>query len=166
MEDLEALFKVRDEQYFEETRKIFELITTSVTCATEYLSDMDERVAQGILKWEDVSVIEDMLVIIGSVDYELGTTITLDGKEYNIHADNIDEFQSVAHMSIPLDIVIDDNEEEIRNYLYDMGQDSDIEDYTSVLSPPGETVESEFDLSELTDEQRQALKLSTAKGGH
>jgi hypothetical protein len=166
MEDLKALFEVRDEQYSKETTKIFKLINNTVTCVTAYLCDMDERVAQGIVKWEDVSIIEDMLVVIGSVNYEVGTTITLDGKEYQIREDNIDEFQSVAHMSIPLDMAIDDDEDEIMAYLYDIGMDSNIEDFTSVLTPHHDSIESEFDLSELSEEQIQALKLSTAKGGH
>lgn len=166
MADLKALFKERDEKFLEQTLKIFKLIETTLGCVTAYLSDIDEAVQQGIITWEDTSVVDDAVVVIGMVDYELGDVITLYGKEFTITQENFDEFQRVVHMSVPIDLVEEADEQKIMNYLY--GLDKNIDEFSNVITPPAAAtkLEDEFDLSELTEEQIESLKLHNLKGGN
>jgi hypothetical protein len=166
MADLKALFKARDDQFSKETFKIFKLIEVTLGCVTAYLSDIDEAVGQGIISWEDTSIVDDMVVVIGMVDYEPNETISLYGQEYKITEENLDEFQRVVHMSVPLDLVEEGSEQNIMDYLYNIGDDKDIDEFSDVITPAAAKLEEEFDLSELTEEQIQSLKLHNPKGGH
>ena len=165
MADLKALFKARDEKFLEETLKIFKLINSTLGCVTAYLSDIDEAVQQGIITWEDASIVDDMVVVIGMVDYDLGDVINLYGKEYTITEENFDDFQRVVHMSVPIDLAEEGNEEKILNYLYSQGEGKDISEFSNAVSGiPEPNTEEEFDLSELTEDQIESLKLHNLKG--
>ena len=167
MADLKALFKARDEKFTQETLEIFKLIHTTLGCVTAYLSDIDEAVQQGIITWEDTSIVDDSVVVIGMVEYEPGETITLFGKDFKITEENIEEFQRIVHMSVPIDLVEEANEEKIMNYLYDIGEDKDINEFSNVISPPAAAkLDEEFDLSELTEEQIASLKMHNIKGNN
>ena len=167
MADLKALFRARDEKFLEETLKIFNLIKTTLGCVTAYLSDVDEAVQQGIVTWEDTSIVDDSVVVIGMVDYEPGETITLYGTEFKITEENIDEYQRVVHMSVPVDLVEEGNEQNIMNYLYNLGSGKSIEEFSNVIAPPAATkLEDEFDLSELSEEQIASLKMHNIKGNN
>ena len=104
---------------------------------------------------------EDLVVIIGMVDYTPGTVIENDGNTVTITDDNIEYFQRVVHMSLPYDMVRSSNEDEIAEFLRTMGTDHPIEFTEPVDAPPTAT---DFDLSKLTEEQRRSLMLHNMKG--
>jgi len=167
MTDLKTLFDKRDEQFSKETIKIFEKINTTLGCVTAYLSDVNEAVAQGIISWEDTTIMDDTIIIIGMVDYEIGSTIALAGMDFTISEENIDEFQSVIHMQVPFKLADEGDEDKLMDYLYEFGEGKNMDEFQSLISPTKIPVlEHEFDLSELSEEQRQSLKLSNPKGGH
>ncbi len=168
MEDLKALFKVRDEHFSKHTTKILMEITNTLECVTTYLVDIDDGVAQSDIVWEDISIMEDILVMMGTVDYIIGNTISFGNEKIVVTAENCESLQQLVHMSVPLVLVQEDDTAKIMRYLettaVDMG--SDLDGFVVPLTPQTTTPHtSDFDLSELSEEQRQSLKLSTTKGG-
>ena len=106
-----------------------------------------------------------MVIIIGMVDYQIGSTVTLANTDFRITNENIDNFQRVVHMSVPFDLAEEGNSDKIMQYLYDISSDKDIDDFSNVITPTPAMREDDFDLSELYEEQLQALKHTTANGG-
>ena len=166
MEDLKALFDARDKHHSEYTLKIFEQINITLGCVTAYLTDIDEGIGQGIITWEDVNFMEDMLVVLGTVNYNIGDHVELFGENFIITEDNADDLQQIVHMSVPLDLVNGEDEDKIMEYLYNAGENKPIENFSEIITTPARAVlDEDFDLSELSEEQLQALKFATAKGG-
>jgi hypothetical protein len=166
MADLKALFAQRDKRYSKETLKILQLLHVTLGCVTSYLSETNSLVEQGLISWEEASVIDDTVVLIGMVEFETGTVIKMGDLQIPIDENNVDDFQSVIHMSVPMHLVEEEDEQKILDYLYDFGEDKDSSEFTSMLvAPPETTLVDDFDLSELSEEQIQMLKLHTPKGG-
>jgi len=163
MEDLKALFKVRDEHFSEHTTKILIEITDTLKCVTVYLNEIDDGAAQGKIIWEDVSIMEDILIMMGTVEYGVGDTIVFGDEQIIVTPENADSLQQLVHMSVPVDLVQESDREKIMEYLRTTTEDINVE--LSEIIVPTSHLDAEFDLSELSDEQIQALKLSTAKGG-
>jgi hypothetical protein len=165
MEDLKLLFKKRDEHHSKETLKIFKQINTTLGCVSSYLYETDPSISQGIMSWEDLSLVDDLVILVGMVTYEVGTEINLGGLIITVDEENLEDLQSFIHMSVPLALVEEDDEDKLMDYLF--SQDNEGAGEVSSLGniePAKQDLE--FDLSELTEEQRQALKLTTPKGGH
>jgi len=166
MEDLRALFKVRDEHFTEHTTKILMEVIDTLECVTTYLVDIDDNAAQGNIVWEDVSIMEDILIMMGTVEYSVGDTIIFGDEKIVVTDENADSLQQLVHMSVPINLVQEANHSKIMNYLESSTEDIGDELGEIIVPVTASQPESEFDLSELSDEQIQSLKLSTAKGGH
>jgi len=163
MEHLKALFKVRDEHFTTHSTKILNEIRTTLECVTNFLADVDDSISQGAITWEEATLMDDLMIVLGSVNYKPGTTPYVNGVQVPITEENCAEIQQLVHMSLPLELVISNDREEIMKYLY-----SEIEGFENMEDMVEAVTQSdvEFDLSDLTEEQRQALKFSTVKGGH
>jgi len=157
MKDLKAIFAERDKFFSDKTLEIFTEIDTTLAVVTTFLSDVDDMVSQGTIIWEDVSYMEELVVIIGVVQYDIGKFITVGQAEMEITADNVEQFNRVVHMSIPYELVLGDDPEAILDFLYTMGTDAEQE--TIEAKAQSEYLDAEFDLSDLTEEQRKQLEM-------
>jgi hypothetical protein len=162
MTELKDIFDARDEAFAKKTMEIFGIIHTALVCITEFLNETDPSVASGNVSWEDANLMDDLVVIIGMVNYEEGTVIENDGNKITITNDNIEYFQRIVHMSLPYEMVLSSNEEDIMEFLHTMGTNHPIEFTESVDTPPDDSME--FDLSKLTEEQRRSLMFHHMKG--
>jgi len=162
MKDLKALFFERDKFFSDKTLEIFKEIDTTLSAVTAFLSDIDDMVSQGTITWEDASYLEDLVVIIGVVQFDVGKIITVGQAEIEITLENTEQFNRVVHMSVPVELVLENDPEEILEFLYRMGTDSEQE--TIEMKAMGEYNDMEFDLSELSDEQRKQLEMYDKKG--
>jgi len=153
METLKKLYNVRDEIFADKTYEIFKHIDNTLACVTLYLTDIDDMVAQGIIAWEDTTLVEDLVVVIGTVQYNVGEFLTIDNKEIEITKDNKEKYEQVVHMSIPYDLVIEDDKDNIIEFLYTVGSESEL----THIGIPIET-NNDFDLTELSEEQLTALQ--------
>lgn len=162
MKDLKAIFDERDKFFSDKTLEIFTEIDTTLSAVTAFLSDVDDMVSQGTITWEDASFVEDLVVIIGVVQYDIGKFITVGQAEMQITVDNVEQFNRVVHMSIPYELVINADPEAILDFLYTMGTDEEQE--TIEVKATGEYNDADFDLTELTDEQRKQLEMFDKKG--
>ncbi len=153
MENLKTLYNVRDEIFSDKTYEIFKKIDNTLACLTLYLTDIDEAVAQGVIAWEDTSLIDDLVVVIGTVQYDMGDIITIAGVEIEVTPNNVLEIERVIHMSIPYDLVIEDDKDNIMEFLYTVEAANEF----NIDGAPA----NDFDLSELSDEQRKSLQSAT-----
>jgi len=163
MQDLKSLVAARDKSNAEFTLKIFKQIGAALGCVTAYLTDIDNYVAQGIITWEDVSIMEGMLIVMGTVNYNVGDTIELGDEEIIMTEENVDEFQQIVHMTLPFELAEEGDEDKILEYLYKTADTNSLDDFSEIVMPPPAVLDEEFDLSELSDEQIQSLKLQTIK---
>jgi len=157
MEKLQKLFEVRDSAFAKQTSTIFEQIHEALVSVTAFLNDIDPVFDAGIITWEDATLMDDMIVIIGMVEYELDTTLEVDNKTVTITEENADGFQRVVHMSLPIDLVATKDEQVITDFLYELHANNNTGIFSDPIdpSPFGE----DFDLTKLTDEQRKSLSL-------
>ena len=165
MDELKKVFEARDTAFEKKTIEIFELIHTTLVCVTEFLNDVDPIFAAGSITWEDANLMDDMVIIVGMVDYMPGTTIEMDGNLITITEENIDYFQRVVHMSLPFELVEAGNENELMEFLQRIHEEQTASQLSTSLDESKKPeLETDFDLSKLTDEQRQALMLYNMKG--
>jgi hypothetical protein len=162
MSDLEALFAERDKFLEENTLAIFKEMYAALEAVTIFLTDIDDLIAQGTINWEDANIMDDVVILIGMVSYEPGDTVKIsDELDVIINEDNIDNFQRIVHMSIPLDLVKNNDKDVILSFLYDMNVERSAEEFSSVIDETTKipiNKEEEFDLSDLDEQQIQSLK--------
>ena len=162
MEELKKVFEARDSAFEKKTHEIFELIHTSLVCVTEFLNDVDPIFNAGEITWEDANLVDDLVVIVGMLDYTPGTTVEVDGNLISVTEENLDYFQRVVHMSLPFDLVASSNEEDITRFLYELHNKGNTSDFSEPLED-NINVAADFDLTKLTKEQRQSLMLYNNK---
>lgn len=161
MEDLKPLFKKRDKSYSKQSRKFLKLIDTTLVCVTEYLTTLSPDTDQGTISWEDISYMDGMIVIMGMVLYEVGDNASFSDTQITVTQDNIHELEHMVHMAVPINLVEADNAEEITQYLQSLGG-INVDAETSFIPLPSAVMENQdFDLTELTEEQLEKLKLSS-----
>lgn len=175
MEDLKELFTARDTAFEEKTRKIFELMNTSLVCVTKFLNSTDPMFEAGKISWEDANLVDDLVVIIGMVHYEPGTIVDVGGSVVSITEENIEYFQRVVHMSLPIKLVTSSNEDDIMQFLHNLLATNQGDDFKDVINnaPSGvndhpDSIVSnqnslDFDLTQLSEEQAQAFKFNNNK---
>ncbi len=162
MEELEKIFEARDMAFEKQTHEIFDIIYTTLVCVTTFLGDIDPIFAAGNILWEDVNLVDGGIVIIGMVDYTEGTEIEVDKNTVMVTEDNIEYFRRIVHMSLPIDLVYKDDESVIMEFLYNMHSQDNVSTFSEPLEP-GINNNPEFDLSKLTEQQRQSLMLHNNK---
>jgi len=162
MENLKKLFEIRDSIFDGQTDEIFELISTSLICISEFLSAVDPMFDAGDLIWEELNLVDDMVVIIGMVYYEPGTTIEVENNLVSITEENLDYFQRVVHMSLPIDIVMSSNKLIISKFLQNLKDEGQGDDFTEIIKNAPD-ISADFDLSKLTPEQQQSLMFYNSK---
>lgn len=161
MEDLKPLFKKRDKRYSKDTDKFLKLITTTLECVTTFLTELSPDTDQGTISWEDISYMDGMIVVIGMVQYEIGGNASFADTQITVTKDNIHELEHMVHMAVPINLVEADNAEEITQYLQSLGG-VNVDSETSFIPLPSAVMENQdFDLTELTEEQLEKLKLSS-----
>lgn len=162
MEKLEKIFEARDMAFEKQTHEIFDIIHTTLVCVTTFLSDIDPVFEAGTIMWEDVNLVDGGIVIIGMVDYTEGTEMEVDNNTVIVTKDNIEYFRRIIHMSLPLDLVYEDNEDVIMEFLYNMHSQDNVSTFSEPLVPAVNN-NPDFDLTKLTEQQRQSLMFHNNK---
>jgi len=162
MSDLKQLFKERDELFEKKTLEVFSKIEGAIEAVTIFLTDIDDLIAQGKISWEDANMIDDLVILIGMVTYEPGDTVNIsEDLDIIINEENLDSFQRIVHMSVPLDLVEKNDKDTILSFLYEMNIERTSEEFSSVLDETTKipiNKEEEFDLTDLDEHQIQSLK--------
>lgn len=156
MENLKAIFNERDDVFSKRTHKIFSLINTTLVCVTEFLNTNDPMFQAGSITWEEVELEEDLVSIMGFIEYEPGTTVEVDNNIISVTSENIDYFQRIIHMSLPYELVVESDGGEILKFLQKLKDDGKGDDFGKIIAgaPDGSI---DFDFTKLTKAQQAAL---------
>lgn len=172
------LFEERDEMFKEITDKIYEEIPHVVEGARKFLLKQEGEEEVGNLSWEDISIYPDgedpfgFLMLVGVISYRIGDTyVTTAGEKIEVTLSNVDYFRRLLRIGIPFDLVESNSVEAVTTFLEqtateDSQQATETAEQiirTIVDAASGES-ESEFDLDELTEEQRQKLAMYSEGG--
>jgi len=172
MKDVQALLEQRDELFRDQTVTALGLAEDTLIGIREYLISIDSSYEPGQFVWEDISLFEnELLMLIGYVSYEPGTSFQLDGEIIEITEDNKDYFDRILRIGIPLSIVKQNSKAVVIGFLTNLN--NAIEDESLDAREEIEQVEDslakqpskyDFDLDELTDEQRTSLAFVRKSG--
>ncbi len=165
MDELKKIFEARDSAFEQQTLKIFNIIHMTLVCVETFLNDIDPIFAVGNITWEDVNLVDDGIIIIGMVDYTVGTKMEIDGNMIVITQDNIEYFRRIVHMSLPFDLIYDNDEDTIMEFLYNMHNQDNVSTFSEPLElgVNNNNNNTEFDLTKLTEKQRQSLMVLNNK---
>ena len=172
MKDVQALLEQRDELFRDQTVTALGLAEDTLLGIREYLISVDSSYEPGQFVWEDVSLFEhDLLMLIGYVSYTPGTSFQLDGEIIEITEDNKDYFDRILRIGIPLSIVKQNSKAVVIGFLSNLN--NAIEDESLDAHEEIEQIEDfaaeqpskyDFNLDELTDEQRLSLEFVRKSG--
>ena len=157
---LSTLFEERDEQFAEITAEIFDRIPNVLEGVYTFLVQANEGYENGTVSWEDVFLLDNVLTLIGIVSYKPGTEFVLEGKPVEVTEANSAYFQRIIRMGIPLNVAEEGTVEDILEFFSNIKVNFELtvnEDGVQEEDLIATVKEPEFDMSELTDEQRDAL---------
>lgn len=158
--DLITIFEEREEMLASTSKLIFGRIHNITAGIDTFLSKTDDAYASGYVTWEEVQYNseEDLVVIYGILAFEVGATFQISDSEITISNENMEMFKRMIRIGIPIHIVKNNSEKETIDFLETVNQQNQSlrSINTDNIAPPKES-DKEFNLDELTDEQRQAL---------
>lgn len=161
MSDLKQMFEDRENAIREETNKILEQIPNVVQGAIEFLG-FDPVISNKNLKWEEISLLgedeyfeDGTIFLVGVVAYEPGETFTLpSGESVEVSEQTAEYFQRIVRIGVPYGLAVSGSKEDILEFL----RRSTMELEEDLSEKENKT---DFDLRELTEEQRRSLAMFT-----
>lgn len=186
---IHRIFFKRTENYTTATIQILEKMPGALEAVSELIEEREPFKAGGILNWGEISLVagntdDALIVLVGVVSFPSGAEVELQtGEKVTVTKDTEQYFQPrMVRIGIPLKLA-EASKEEVIDYLRktDIEQKKNIEDIKKTLSDvfgineegtdlvatqPQDSITSgaDFDLTQLTEEQRKQLELSTKMG--
>lgn len=150
--DIVKMFRVRDELFHDETKKILSDIAPVISGATEFIDEAYGMDTNRDLVWEGVNLIDGVITLVGVVSYAPGTQLMFEEELMDITEDNHEYFKQMIRIGIPMDIAISESADIVYTYLVNL-QKNEAE------KAPESIAESlaDFDLSALSDDQLKSL---------
>ena len=169
MTDLLHIFKQRDDHYTKMTDLILEVLNDPIIEGTKEFLQSQESQLNGILEWDEITLIDGLIILIGVMTYSPGTTITLgDGKVVVVSEQNVDYFNRVIRVGIPLQIALEGNKADVISFLQktlDEPSNSETESSDKNLNNKSSIAAiNDFDLEQLTEKQKSALFVFNSGG--
>jgi len=164
------LLTERNEIYTAMTKDIFlSVIRTLCDGIIEYMGSIGEIDNKSQVSWEDIVWFPeegDFCVVFATVKYQPGSTIMINEKMTTLSEEDAQTYQRMIRVGIPTTIAAG-SKEKIIEFLKSQRVRHEQEDFDA--NPPTDKNElpaaAEFDLEQLSDEQRDALALYL-KGMH
>ena len=106
-------------------------------------------------------------MLLGFVNYESGQEFLMGGELVEITEDNKDYFQRVLRIGIPLTVALVNTKESVIQFLLNLNSavmEEPVDESPPIKIKPDTNEEMEFDLDELTDEQKLALDMFDKAG--
>ena len=153
---LKELFDERDRVTTELTTKIIDAMPNVLEGARQFIVSHDG--APGHLSWEGISLFNEeggFVLLVGAVSYDPGDEIKLpNGKSVVVSQDTTDYFRRLIRIGIPMNIAETGTVSDVFKFIQESTKFQEFEE------DPMEVIENaEFDLEELTEEQRAALNM-------
>lgn len=163
MTDLKKRFERRSEILKEETQKILDEIPNVIAGAVRFLN-LGAKIDESNMSWEEVALLDDQeyfeggtVLLVGVVSYEPGEKFTLpNGESVDVDEANADYFRRVIRIGVPYALAMNGTVEDVVEFLFHSATELE-EDLSQ--EQPMQPEQTDFDLSELTDEQRHSLEM-------
>lgn len=172
MSKLKELFEAREEAVKAGTDAIFEALSNVMTGAEQYLN-VSDQLSGGTLEWENASflpALEDeddpigYIIMSGMISHEPGQSFTLaSGKVIEITETIAPYFRRMIRIGFPHKIATEGSIDEIVHFMQNVEKSLPqpaIDDLDMMVT----SSVADFDLDELSEEQRAALVLSHPDG--
>lgn len=168
-EQIIKMFKQRDEFFSRATKRILNSLPTSLFEGIYQFLNLEEG---SKVVWEDVGLVEakdkdPLVVLIGAVTYTPGSVAHLqNGQDVKITEELAGYFQRVMRIGVPVGLVSTGTTTDIVNFLQKTVRIEDDDSIDDLPTTPTEhkvipiNQQKEFDLTVLTDEQREKLAVS------
>jgi len=173
MAELRDLFNKRDETFKTHSDEIFDSLTNVIDGCREFIAKKggDEK----LLDWEEIKLVQeesigDLIVLVGSLSYKPGDSVTLpNGDIIEVNENTADYFKAMLHIAVPYNLATSGSSEEISEFLAETMEMTE-PDAAIMVEKHRETPDNDvehFNLDELDTEQQEKLKLSlaTSKSG-
>jgi len=170
MTELKEKFVERHKHYVEATEEIFQLFPQTIQAIVEY-SELTKEYEDGRLKFDDVSLVVDdgieYLLIIAILRYSAGDTIVTPHGLLEVTEKTARQLFRNIRVVIPAALATTDNRDEVSAFLKKEAA-TDAEHVSEELHTAlaEQQVASDFDLDQLTKEQRTSLILPQMRRVH
>jgi hypothetical protein len=153
---LERLFLVREQTFQRATEDILKALGAVINGVAAFLH-LKEELAQGKLTWQNVQMQDDVVLLIGIIEYPPGAKfITSQGEQMVVSKENKDYFKRILRIGLPISLVENGTAEDVVRFM--SNADKDAEEITETVEVPEELANiSDFNLDDLTDAQKSAL---------
>jgi hypothetical protein len=171
---IEEMFSVRARAHDLATADILKMIAPGLEALHDFMEFQQFEKRGAILKWDDVELVEDdsnekILVLVGNISYPVGTEVQLEDDSWiKVTEDTAPDFQRLIRAGLPLSLA-DKPKEDVIAYLEKIESEEqelaqNLEAELSQLGFELKTYDDEFDLSQLTEEQRKAYEIGVKPG--
>jgi len=172
--NLRQQFHQRDRTFSKHTKAILDALVDVTNGASEFIKSLpDSFYKHGTVVWEDVSLVKDYIMLVGVLRYENGTTFMFKNEMIEITEANKEYWQRVMRVGVPLDIIESGTKEDIIQFLQSV-YDAELNEVNELIKEIEEEFyssddeskeEEEFDLDQLSEEQRKQLQMFRGNGG-
>ncbi len=162
------------------TNRILKAIQGSIDALHVQMKIDEVEKKGGTLQWDDISYVDDgenqLLILVAVITYPPGAELDLDtGDKIKLTRDTAPYFNRLVRAGIPVTIA-DKSKEEVLAYLKQIEEDTPrqipVEDKNDTISEligtnkpeEKEMTFDEFDLSQLTEEQRKSYQMGGKSG--
>lgn len=167
---LRELFEARDSEYAEATIKILEKIPGTIAAIVE-ISELEDEFAQGRLTWSEAVLVqeveeeEEYVLLVGILRYEVGDEIETPVGQLIVTPEIAERFhQRIIRVGIPIRLVEEDDKAAIQEFLKKSAEEHkrEMEEIKREMQKKSaKATIADFDLDQLTEEQRESLMLNT-----
>ena len=168
VKSVRELFTARTTAFEKATSEILQNMQAVQEAIHEYMCIDEIEKRNGSLIWEEASLVgtgkDSLIILIGVVSFPAGSVLDLgDGKSIKVTKDTEPYFRKIIRAGIPLSVAVK-TKKQILKYL-EKTEEEERKDQEETLDKLFQS-EVEFDLSQLTDEQRKAYETSTIVTTH
>ncbi len=157
---IEQLFEKRENQFKRNTDQIFEYMSDVLEGVVHYFSLKDE-ISQGQMTWEKVTLQDDIVLLICIIKYPPGAEFTTsEGEVMVVSEQTQDYFTRILRLGLPIDLVAERSKEKTIEFLEDL-EEKERQMQFSELPPDANPTD--FNLDDLTEEQKQAMLMVDGK---
>jgi len=165
LSDLEELLKERKDNYYASTYEIFELLAPSLLEGVVAFYDIASLANAGGVVWEDIVMKNYVVYVTGIVKPPIGHKVTTEtGRVVEITENIRDRFSYKIAAGVPADIACNGSAEDVVQFLVEAKKIADAEQEKhkqtlAELNQEASKTSDDFDLDQLTEEQRTSLEL-------
>jgi len=154
----DALYE-RDSSYIKQTYEILDSIAPIMLHISKFLNTVDPLCQNGTIVWDEINIIDDLIYLSGIVSQTLGARLKHNGEDVVITEENAKSFQAEVFVHLPLSLIEKGDVAEIVDFLYKIYNEAYGQSDEQMITPSVALMD--FDLSELTNEQKLALMDNT-----